>query len=99
MPPLDRAVRGCRFIIGDPKVYHRQRAVQDHGELAGDGDLGFLRSDAVDEPGGPTLEWRGTADNGEEHVGGLEECTAWKPLRGHLVRAIERVFADQPDHA
>jgi len=31
-------------------------AVQDDSELSGDGDLGFLRSDAFGELGGPALQ-------------------------------------------
>ena len=31
-------------------------AVQDDSELAGDGNLGFLRSDTFDELGGPALQ-------------------------------------------
>ena len=57
-----------------------QQAMEDDGELAGDGDGGLLAADPLGQPGAPGLEGRPAGDPVQDDPGSLEQIGPQQPI-------------------
>ena len=55
-------------------------AVQNGGHFPGNGDFGFLRTNAFGKLCAPTLQRRSAPDDVEQHVGRLEQVVPGQPI-------------------